>query len=203
MKTLKFVIAKVCVLVLFLSNTATATSISSFEMLTTPDEKSFMLSAETKGEGRIAIQIENEQNEIVFSKTMKALSSFQQKYDLKGFEKGDYSLVITDASKIITQPFAVTESEVEVDIDLKRFAYKPYFRFNENVESLAVNWMKSDKSDCKFKIEDDKFNVLFEESVANNGIIHRSYDFSQLPKGTYYVVIKDGNHTYNETIDIE
>ncbi|MFK7950203.1 MAG: hypothetical protein AB8G11_21615 [Saprospiraceae bacterium] len=202
MKTLKFVIAKVCVLVLFLSNTAVATSVSSFEILTTPDEKAFMLSAETSGEGKLGIQIQNNEGEIVFSRSMKALASFQQKYSLKDFEKGNYSLVITDVSKIITQPFEVTETAVEVNSNLQKTAFKPYFKFNEEVESLAVNWMKSDNSNCKFTIEDEKFNILFDESVENNGMIHRSYDFSQLPKGTYYIIIKDGNHAYNETIDI-
>lgn len=203
MTNLKLVITKVCVLLLFLSNTAVATTVSSFEMLTTPNEKAFMLSAETSGEGKIAIQIQNEQNEIVFSKNMKALNSFQQRYSLKEFKKGGYSLIITDASKIITQPFTITENEVEVNSGLQKTAFKPYFRFNDEVESLAVNWMKSDNSDCKFTIEDERFNVLFEESVANDGIIHRSYDFSQLPKGTYYIVIKNGNHIYNETINVE
>lgn len=203
MKTLKFVITKVCVLVLFLSNTAVATTVSSFEILTTPDEKSFMLSAETSGEGRIAIQIRNAQDEIVFSKNMKALGTFQQKYSLKEFEKGNYSLIITDATKIITQPFMVTENEVAVNAKSQQTSFKPFFRFNEKVESLAVNWMKSDNSDCSFTIEDEKFNTLFEESVENDGIVHRSYDLSKLPSGTYYIVIKDGNHTYNETIDIE
>ena len=63
--------------------------------------------------------------------------------------------------------------------------------------------MKNDSSECGFKIEDDKFNVLFEEKIENDGIIHRSYDFSELKKGTYYIVIYDGSYTYNETIDIE
>lgn len=203
MKTLKFVMAKVCVLVLFLSNTAVATTVNSFEMLTTPDEKAFMLSAETSGEGKIGIQIRNNQGEIVFSKSIKAVENFQQKYNLKEFEKGSYSLIITDVSKIMTQPFEVTDTKVEVDAGLQQTAFKPYFRFNEKVESLAVNWMKSDDSACELTIEDEKFNVLFEESVENNGILHRSYDFSKLPSGTYYIVIKDGNHTYNETIDVK
>lgn len=203
MKTLKFVITSVCVLLLFMSNTAVATSVSSFEMLTTPNEKAFMLSVETSGKGRIAIKILNEQDQVVFSKSMKALSSFQQKYSLKDFEKGNYSLVIEDVSKIVTQPFTVTDIEVAVNSDSKIFTYKPYFKFNENIESLAVNWMKSDNSVCKLIIKDENLNVLFKESVENDSIIHRSYNLSQLPKGTYYIIIKDGNHIYKETIDIK
>jgi hypothetical protein len=202
MKNFKFMITKVCVLVLFLSNTAVATSVSSFQMLPTPDEKEFLLTAKTSGKGKITIEIQNEQHEVVFSKSMKALSSFQQKYNLKDFEKGAYALVIKDVSKTVTQPFSITETTVEVNADLKTFAYKPFFRLNDRV-SLAVNWMKSDDSDCKFTIEDEAFNVLFEENFENDGIIHRSYDFSQLPKGTYYIVIKDGHHVHNETINIE
>lgn len=203
MTNLKLVIAAVCTFVLFLGNTAMATSVNSFEVLTTPNEKTFLLTAETSGEGKIAIQILNAQDEVVFSRNIKALSSFQQKYSLKDFEKGNYTLVITDVSKIITQPFAVTNTEIEVNSSTQKTAFKPFLKFNDKVESLAVNWMKSDNSDCSFMIEDEKFNVLFNESVENNGIVHRSYDLSQLPSGTYYIVIKDGNHIYNETIDIQ
>jgi hypothetical protein len=203
MRNVKSAITKVCMLLLFLSNTAVATSVSSFEMLTTPDEKSFVLSAETSGKGKITIKIQNKKNEVIFSKSIKALSSFQQKYSLKDFEKGAYSLIIADESKIITQPFTITANEIAVNADSKTFTYKPYFRFNDKMESLAVNWMKNDNSDCNFKIEDETFNVLFEESVENSGMIHRSYDLSQLPKGTYYIVIKDGNYVYNETINVD
>ena len=172
-------------------------------MLTTPDEKTFMISAETAGEGRIEIQILDTKGDIVFSKNMKALSSFQQKYNLKDFAQGDYSLIVTDESKIITQPFQVTETEIEVEAASKTTAFKPYFKYNEKVESLAVNWMKADNSTCEFSIEDENTNVLLEESIENDGTFHRSYDFSELPAGTYYMVIKDGNHTYNETIEIK
>ena len=115
MKNFKLVIAKVFVLVLLLSNTATATSVSSFELLTTPDEKSFMLSAETSGEGKLGIQIRNANDEIVYSKNMKVVGTFQQRYNLMDFEEGNYSLIITDALKIMTQPFTITENEVEVE----------------------------------------------------------------------------------------
>lgn len=201
MKHLKFVITKVCVLLLFLSNTAVATSVSSFEMLPTPDEKEFLLTAVTSGEGTISIKILDHDEKVIFSKSMKALTSFEQKYSLKDFEKGHYSLVIEDESKIMTQPFTIATA-IEVNSDLKTFIYKPFLKFNYKIESLAVNWMKSDNSDCQFIIKDEKSNVLFKESVENDRLIHRSYDFSQLPNGTYFITIKDGQHTYQEIIEL-
>jgi len=202
MTNLKMLMTKVCVLFLFMSNTLIGASVNSFEILTIPNEKEFLLSADIASAGIITITIIDETGNAVFSKKQKTKDSFEQKYDLKDFDKGIYSLKIEDETKIINQPFSITEKEVIVDSKAKTFTYKPYLRFNEATNSLAVNWMKSDISAYEIKIEDEDSNLLLKESLENNQIIHRSYDFSQLKEGTYYITIKDSLHTYYETLEI-
>jgi hypothetical protein len=202
MTNVKMLMTKVCILFLFLSNTAFAAAVNTFEILTIPNEKQFLLSADIASAGTIKITIVNEKGATVFSKTQKAKGSFEQKYDLKDFEKGNYFLKIEDEFKIINQPFCINETEVKVNSGLKIFTHKPYLKFNETAKSLAVNWMKSDTSDYEMKIEDKNANVLLNENIENNRLIHRSYDFSQLTEGTYYITIKDGEYTYFETIEV-
>jgi len=202
MTNVKMLMTKVCVLFLFLSNTAFAASVNTFEVLTVPNEKEFLLSAEIASAGVINIAIISENGKVMFSKKQKIDSSFEQKYDLKDFEKGNYFLKIEDETKIINQPFSINETEIEVNSGLKIYTHKPYLKFNENTKSLAVNWMKNDTSDYEMKIEDKNANVLLNESIENDRLIHRRYDFSKLAEGTYYITIKDAEHTHFHVIEV-
>jgi hypothetical protein len=78
MTNVKMLMTKVCILFLFLSNTAFAAAVNTFEILTIPNEKQFLLSADIASAGTIKITIVNEKGATVFSKTQKAKGSFEQ-----------------------------------------------------------------------------------------------------------------------------
>lgn len=203
MTSAKLLMTKVCLLFLFLSNTAIADSANTFDILTIPNEKEFLLTADIATAGMITINIKNLEGNVLFSKRLKAKDSFEQKYDLNSLEIGSYTLAIEDETKAIMQPFSITATTLEIDATTKATTYKPYLKFHETKKSLAINWMKNDTSDYVMKIQDDNSNTLLEESLKNNRLIHRSYDFSDLPKGTYYITIKDENHTYSKRLEIK
>lgn len=203
MNQLKLIITQICVLILLSSSITTATSVSSFEVLPTPNEKAFLLTANIAGEGTITIKIISKEGEKVFYKKLNTTTSFQQKYSLKDFKKGTYFLKIEDESKVMTQPFIIISKEIEVDAALKTFVFKPRLKFNSDNYSFAVNWLKSDESNYVMSIKDENSNEFFEDVLKNERIIHRNYDFSQLPNGIYYITIKDGIYTYYKIVEVK
>lgn len=202
MSKLKLSIIKLFVLLL-VSNTAFATSISSFEILSTPNEKSFLLTGNTSGEGMITIKIISKESEKVCTLNIKNEVSFEQKYSLKDFEQGTYFIEIEDESKILTQPFIVNNENIEVDADLKSFAFKPQLAFDTSNYLFEINWLKIGNSNSILTIEDEKSNQFFKDKIGNQSLVHQYYDLSKLPAGIYHIKITDGKHTYSQSIEMK
>lgn len=190
-------------LLLFLSNTAIATSINSFEILSNPNKKIFLLTANISGKGVITIKVISKKGENVCSRNFENENSFEQEYSLKDFEQGTYFLQIEDESKIMTQPFIITSDDVDVDNNLKSLAFKPQIGFDSETNLFAVDWLKTDKSKYILTIEDEKSNQFFVDNLTNEQVIHKYYDFSKLPSGRYYITIKDKKYTYTETVEVK
>lgn len=132
MKTLKLWATCLCMMVVLMSNATTPTLVNSIEILPEANQKVFTLSAKTSGEGSLQIRIVDAAENVVFSKKVKAISVFEQRFNVKNFETGEYEIAIEDESKVITQSLTVGETTVTVNSDNYTFITKSQITMNES-----------------------------------------------------------------------
>ncbi len=78
---------------------------------------------------------------------------------------------------------------------------KPYFRVAK--EKLFVNFLNLDKSKVVIKIYDEEYRVVFSETVTEEMIIEKAFNFESAYAGNYRVVVSDTSKSYSENFVVD
>jgi len=74
--------------------------------------------------------------------------------------------------------------------------HKPFFRKTEN--KLFMNFFNQEMGDVQIKVMDSEYRVVFKETLKNELVVEKVFNFSSAIKDSYKVIVKDGNDTYYE-----
>ncbi|MEM8909525.1 MAG: hypothetical protein AAGD05_16885, partial [Bacteroidota bacterium] len=165
-------------------------------------EKMFVLSLKAKGQGTVSIQFLDEQQHILFSKTIKNTEVFEKKFNLDNLDLGTYTLKVEDELKVTTQPIEVSYEGIEVDYTVRQATFKPYVQLTADNKQLDINWLMQEKGAYRMNIYNDNTDLLYHDTIKEAWKINKRYDLAKLPKGNYYVTIKGGSQTHYHNFQI-
>lgn len=203
MKRLKISLQILSIALLILINSnVKAASISNLEIEPQAQEKTLMLSFLTKGLGEINIQIVDQNENVLFSEKVNSGNSIQKKFILDNLSLGDYSLEVEDEFKITVQPLTVESNDISVNREFRKTHFKPQIRLTQEGKYLDFDWLMNKEGEVEFSIEDSYSNFSFENKTTVQKLVQKRFDVRQLPKGLYYVTVKNDEHTFYETIRI-
>lgn len=122
-----------------------------------------------------------------------------KKFDLQSLQNGTYFLTTSDSSRTIVYTVAIAGESVS--ILEKDETLKPYFRVAK--EKLFVNFLNLDKSKVIIKVYDEEYRVVFSETVTEEMIIQKAFNFEGAFAGSYRVVVSDKNKSYAENFIVD
>lgn len=185
------------VLALVLTVTTGFAKKSDIRLRTSKESKSLVLTMDKVSED-FTLKITDIQNNLLYFEEMDN-SSLNKKFDLRGLQNGTYFLTTADATRTIVYTVAIDGDNV--DILKKDETVKPYFRVTN--EKLFVNFLNLDKSKVVIKVYDAEYRVVFSETVTEEMIIEKAFNFESAYKGSYRVVVSDTNETYAENFIVD
>lgn len=204
MKRLRIILQTVSIAMLMAVNTQLdAASITNLEIETKSQQKVLMLSFLTKGLGEVNIEIIDQNQNVLFTEKVNSGKSIQKKFILDNLEMGNYSLKIEDEFKVTVQPLTVDNSDVFIDREFRKTHFKPQVRLTEEGKYIDLDWLMNETEDAKFIIQAGNSDFSFENKIEDQKLIQKRFDVGQLPKGLYYITVRNNEHTFYETIRIK
>ena len=126
-------------------------------------------------------------------------SVVKKKFDLQGLQNGTYFFTTSDSTKTIVYTVAINGENI--DILNKNETVKPYFRVAK--ERLFINFLNLDKSKINITVYDEEYRVVFSETVNEEMIIEKAFNFEGAFAGNYRVVVSDKNKSYTENFIVD
>jgi|AntAceMinimDraft_5_1070358.scaffolds.fasta_scaffold76419_2 hypothetical protein len=122
-----------------------------------------------------------------------------KKFNLQSLENGRYFIVTTDTNKIVRYTLAVEGDKV--NIIEKEETVKPHFR--KTKERLFINFLNLDRSAVSIKVYDEENRVLFSETVNDEMVVEKAFNFEGAFAGNYSVVVSDAKKTFAENFIVD
>ncbi|MEO1012732.1 MAG: hypothetical protein AAFX53_15625 [Bacteroidota bacterium] len=144
------------------------------------------------------IQIKDILGNIIFSEDVKETEVYIKKFDLKSLEYGDYFLKAENALRSITYNISIEE---EIRVIEKKENVKPTFRQVAN--NVFLNYLNLEGEKVEIKVVDNANRLLFQETVKDELIIEKAFNFKNARRNSYTIVISDANGTYYKDIAVK
>lgn len=164
---------------------------------TSKESKSLVLILENPAKDFV-VQITDMESNVLYFERM-ANSVVTKKFDLQSLENGTYFLTTSDSNKTIVYTVAIVGEKVS--ILNKEESVKPHFRITK--ERLFINFLNLDKSKVAIKVYDADYRVVFSETVNEEMIIEKAFNFEGAFAGNYRVVVSDKDKTYSENFIVD
>jgi flagellar hook assembly protein FlgD len=163
--------------------------------LTPNAEKSLDFKMDITSEETI-ISIVDTEGIIIFSEKVVGTKVYSKKFDLKNLPQGRYFLEVEDSVKETSFSFLV--GDVAIEIIEKIEQVKPVFKQKEG--RVFMNFLNLDEQEVKIKVLDGEGHVVFAESISNEQVIEKVFNFESAFASSYTLFVKKDSDTYSETV---
>ena len=145
------------------------------------------------------ITLLNQDNITIYSENVSEQIGYFKKFDLNNLESGVYTMNVEDSTKIIVYTISLSDNKTEI-IERKENA-KPVFRTKDQV--VYLNLLNLNKKDVVIKVYDNSNRTIFSQTMENDMIVEKAFNFANAVAGEYTVSVKDSNEVYYESITIK
>ncbi len=125
--------------------------------------------------------------------------SYVKKFNLKDLEFGIYQFTAENQSNSVIYTINVHSKGVKIT-NKKENTIQPIFR--KVGKKVYVNLLNVDQDKIDIEILDDRGAIFFEESSKGKLVFGKTFNFSKAMKGTYTIIVNDGEKDYYQTIVI-
>lgn len=147
------------------------------------------------GQGSVVVSIESNDGNLLLNESLVGKSS--KVYDLKQVPNGAYTLTIENEFKKATQKLSKNNDEIAEFGDAE-VTFKPIVSVSKDL--LKLNYLAQGK-EVKVSIEStNDTDVFYTNTYAKTGSLNKAFDISNLPTGSYKIVISAGNETFTTPI---
>lgn len=160
------------------------------------DEKSIALWATGKI-GEFQVELKNDEGAILYNEKTFVDNTFAKKYNLKGFQSGNYSLQIEDAFSTKIIPILVSRNDLVVNEQEAVVFYNPVVK--QRGTSVDVYSQKLSSS-MKIAIYDRNSDLVYRKMFYPGDSVLHSFDLSQIEGGEYNFSIVANGQSYDHTI---
>ena len=194
---MKTILKTTVALALVLTTTIGSAKNSEIGLTLSKVSKALILSLENPSKD-FTVRISDKDDNVLYFERMEK-SVVKKKFDLQGLQNGTYFFTTSDSTKTIV--YTVTINGENIDILNKNETVKPYFRVAK--ERLFINFLNLDKSKINITVYDEEYRVVFSETVNEEMIIEKAFNFEGAFAGNYRVVVSDKNKSYTENFIVD
>jgi hypothetical protein len=147
----------------------------------------------------ITIKIVNSDETALITETVKNVTDFSKKYNVKRLEDGQYRLIVTKKTIRTVQPFSIRGGVVSMSALEQKEKFLPTVNFRN--DKLDVNVLLGNYSNIMLKIYDEEGKLVKNEKHYVVLQLNQRYDVSQLPKGNYTAQVMAGDETFTYSFE--
>ncbi len=160
----------------------------------TTNSKSLVFELDSKST-QTKVRFYDADDNIIFSDNISD-ALYAKKFDLKSLEEGNYTFKVENS--LTTYVYTISVKEGSVDIVKRKENSKPVFRKNDAM--VYLNLLNLDKKDVKIEITDSSNRLVHEETIANELVVQKVFNFKTAVADGYTIAVKNGNDVYYEAI---
>jgi hypothetical protein len=132
---------------------------------------------------------------IIFSENLSD-GTYAKKFDLTSLEEGDYIFKVEN--ELTTYLYTIDVREDGVDIVKRKENSKPVFK--KVGAKVLFNLLNLDQNDVVIKVIDSEDRIVYDETISNEMIVQKTFNFETAIPDGYIIVVKDGEEIFYEAI---
>ena len=144
------------------------------------------------------VQFMDANDKILYSESLDN-EVYLKKFNLKKLKDGFYYLLADDSIRSILYEILLEGDEVKI-VERKENA-KPVFRTLG--DKIFLNLLNLEKKDVEIKVYDSQNRVVYKETLRDQMLVEKAFNFEKAYNDNYTLVIKDGSDIYYENIAID
>jgi hypothetical protein len=164
------------------------------------NSKSVMVTLNNTSTGEMTVALEDALGTRFATDKIKPAARFAKKYNLSQLEAGNYKLVVTKNFVKTIQPFELTYRAVVLNELERKEKFLP--SINQSGKNIDVNVLLGNYSNIIVKIYGNDGLTSFEDKNYVVLTLHKRYDLSKLPAGSYVVEVLAGDETQYFNINL-
>lgn len=161
------------------------------------DAKSIILELEDQIKASTLRLTDADNNPIFFENTRE--NRYAKKFNLEKLANGTYFFAVKNPLQSVIFTLNLKDTEVKI---VDRAENNPKTVFRKAGDKIYLNLMNQKEADVAILIMDDQDRVIFNETVGDEFIVQKTFNFESAIKGRYTVTVKNGTNTYHESIVI-
>ena len=144
----------------------------------------------------IKFSIKDNEGLVLYSETFEK-EVFSKKFNLATLPVGNYYFEIDSYTKIKTIPVYVDAVKVILNENNSTVYFKPMVRLSNN--TVLISKLSLNNAPLKVVMYDQNFNVIYMDEISGSKNLEKKLDVSELPQGTYNLLLSSENKTVLET----
>ena len=164
------------------------------------ESKKIVLRLDNMFADKVACTIYSDLGATIFKDEIYTAEKTAKQYDLNQLPEGNYIIEIIDLMKVEKLKLTITKESVEFENTEAEITYKPTVWMNED-KTVDFNLL-SLGNNVKVSILNETRDEVFKKSYKKETTVSNRFDFSQLPKGTYTMVVMNGDETFYNYLSI-
>jgi len=143
------------------------------------------------------VKLMDDQDHIIFNDKVSS-GNYAKKFNLSALEDGHYYFSTENAIKTLVYTISIDDSELTL-IDRKERT-KPVFRKKE--DKIFLNLLNLDGNDVDIKILDSDHRTIYAETIKDETIVEKAFNFEDAFEDTYTIIVKDKEDSYYEYVTV-
>lgn len=146
------------------------------------------------------LTVKDSNGQILFSEKIRSEGTYNRRFDFSSLPSNDYFIEIDKEAYISIYPFTVVDASVMLHDDLRSIIIKPVLLQENNRVRLVRNL--DEKQSLKVEIYYQGRDLIFSETIDEEGAIGRTYNLSKSARGAYLFHITYGDRSKSEYLSI-
>lgn len=192
MKTKAFILS---VFAIFLASAAFATKLPSMKIASEEASKA-IVAFETGSAAGFELSVKSLRGEtLYYKKSEKPIENYRAVFDFSNLNNGCYQVSLSTGNCTLNRKLTISGERIEVGEEIRLFA--PVYSFENNL--LNISFLNKGQKNVFLNVFHEG-DYVSGTKLGKEMCIQKSLDFSNLPEGTYQVVLSDKFKDYNYTV---
>jgi hypothetical protein len=141
---------------------------------------------------------DNENQEVVYSKTEQLKNNYQKVFDFSGLETGEYKLSVTADNMTTERSFSINKESISVGKE--KHSIEPFFAYKDGVLKLSYLNFSEQKLNLNLYCNSE---LVYNKEIGNKFNVIEGFNLSKLEKGSYSVVLSTDDKSYTYQINVQ
>ncbi len=151
-------------------------------------------------EGGEVLSIIDTKDEVLFSEHLEKGNWLRKTFDFSTAPEGIYFIQSKGESKIEVTPVIVAKDKVTVLDESKKVYKAPSVKLDDRIAKVLIN--NFNKSEVKLTIIDEAGEEIY--TIHNKDLVtYNAFNFDKLPAGSYTIVTKIADYSFEDTIALK